>query len=296
MKYSLYSRFKGTLIGGFIGEQFRHRETSSSGSLMLNYQLLEKLAIKGTIHPEEWVKLIAQTLALSENSEKFNTGELMLGILPLVVFFHDAPSLLEEQLNFVIIECKMSSEQQEELTSYSELLRLILTEKIPINDIIPHLLDKYSKSCSFFKEQLEQIQRFVKERATLTQVKAHFAGKKALEPPTIALAMYCFLGTPEDFGVSVRRAYQLRSPVIMALTGAIAGAYNSLLGIPPSWQLAWKTRPTSPKIEQTLVKFWARWMGIEVLDSFKLQVEQIAVASPLMMQKRPSRTIISQKF
>ncbi len=53
----------------------------------------------------------------------------------------------------------------------------------------------------------------------------------------LAISCYCILSTPEDFALSIDRAAATPQPEIaIALTGFLSGAYNTLRGIPLSWQ------------------------------------------------------------
>ena len=186
-------------------------------------------------------------------------------------------------------------DKQEELRVWSKLLALILTENISVDGIIPQLLASHSQSCPSLTPQLEQIQEFLAQGTTLTQVKAYFTRQRTLQQSALALALYCFGETPEDLALSVRRASQTRSPVIIALTGAIAGAYNSIAGIPPSWNLAFTERQKSQGVAQTIDKFWAMWTGVDCLEQVESDINATAVTSPRMMQKRPSVRLTSQK-
>ncbi|HAC65235.1 MAG TPA: ADP-ribosylglycohydrolase family protein [Cyanothece sp. UBA12306] len=295
MRYSLYSRFQGTLIGSLIGLELEKKNPSEIGWLNLNYKLIKMLAQKGEISTEDWLILDTENPLSSPNYRSMNLGELMLGILPLILFFHDAPSLLEEQLQPLIVKGKDAPEKQEILKIWVQLLILILTENVPVNNIISHLLTNHSCSCQFLIEQLETAQQFLAQKTPLNQVKDHFVQQSSLEQSALILGLYCFIGTPEEFALSLRRAYQLKSPVIIALTGAIAGAYNSIDGIPNHWHLAWKQSRTSEDIRQTIGNFWAMWTGVSSLEGINWHFEDIAVNSPGIMQKCLSMKLISQK-
>ncbi|NJL89617.1 MAG: hypothetical protein HC916_07325 [Coleofasciculaceae cyanobacterium SM2_1_6] len=53
----------------------------------------------------------------------------------------------------------------------------------------------------------------------------------------LAISCYCFLSTPEDFTLSIHRAAATPQPeMAIAFTGFLSGAYNTLRGIPLSWQ------------------------------------------------------------
>ena len=103
----------------------------------------------------------------------------------------------------------------------------------------------------------------------------------------IALAFYCFLSTPENFRLAVSRATRTsyQPHLTTALTGALAGAYNSIIGIPVSWRL------TANRISQgtqrlslakRLIEVWAGVYDVSVLT----QDQPLAVAAPRVIQPR----------
>jgi hypothetical protein len=99
--------------------------------------------------------------------------------------------------------------------------------------------------------------------------------------PTV-LAIYCFLSTPEDFRIAIRRAYQIedRSQFICALTGILAGAYNSLTGIPLNGYIATQERLQWLLTAQNLLTTWA---GVyQPLSA----AAPLTVASPQVIQRR----------
>lgn len=71
----------------------------------------------------------------------------------------------------------------------------------------------------------------------------------------IAIALYSFFSTPEDFALSLLRSvrYSLNPQLSGALVGAMSGTYNSLGGIPLNW---WMQFQRSPQAHQALKTLW----------------------------------------
>lgn len=88
-------------------------------------------------------------------------------------------------------------------------------------------------------QQLLKVKNLLESGAGLDSAQAELTRE---EKPgnAIAMALYCFLSTPEDFRLSVLRADRLGrySKTIATLTGALSGAYNSTAGIPATWQIS----------------------------------------------------------
>lgn len=295
MRYSLLHRFQGTFIGSLIGANLRHPGKSNPWWLSLSQEMMKRLAQTGELSPEDWSVIPPQKFPGSDDCDWPHTGELILGTLPLIVFFHDAPSLLGEQLNTLAIKWQLPPEQLEEIMVFSQLIALILPEKLNIKDIIPQLLTEHNLPDSRLSQSLEQVGSFWQRETPLRQVTAHFARQMPLEQSALALAIYCFGRTPEDFSVGVLSASQTHSSIITALVGALAGAYNSGCGIPPHWHLGMKTTENRQLIEQTLPQLWAMWTGVNSLVNIERYLNLSAVNSPLVMQKRSSVRLISQK-
>ncbi|MGL5877062.1 MAG: hypothetical protein ACRC2V_04650, partial [Xenococcaceae cyanobacterium] len=74
-----------------------------------------------------------------------------------------------------------------------------------------------------------------------------------------------------------------------ALTGALAGVYNSISGIPLTWILT-----CDRDVERQATKLFASWAGIaSARANSSLEIEAIAATS--LIQPRSSLKIISQK-
>ncbi len=295
MRYSLLNHFQGTFVGSLIGANLGNPLKPSLWWLSLSQAIIKKLAQTGEISSEDWLAIASDESCFPEDSQVPNTGELILGTLPLMVFFHDAPSLLWEQLQGLVVQWQLPPDTLEEMMIWGELLTLIFRETVKVQEIISQLLTYDCSSDSSLRESLKQIESFVQLETPLRQVINHFARHNPPEHSAIPLAVYCFSSTPEDFSLGVLRAFQTNSPVITALVGALAGAYNSCLGIPSHWQIALRNIENSQLINQTIPTLWTMWIGSNTLGKTKLDGNMTAVNSPLVMQKRSSVTLISQK-
>lgn len=109
MRYSLLNRFQGTFMGSLIGINLNHTSPLHPWWLFLSQAITKRLIQKGRLSPEDWLAITGEQSFFTNNCKLPNTGELVLGTLPLMVFFHDAPSLLREQLHGLVVKWQLSS-------------------------------------------------------------------------------------------------------------------------------------------------------------------------------------------
>ena len=94
---------------------------------------------------------------------------------------------------------------------------------------------------------LQLIQRLVQQPVGLETAAEQL---QAVSSPfaALGLALYCFLGTPEEYSLIVLRALRCRyQPQLVAtLAGILAGAYKGLGGVPITWRLGIQRRQAGP--------------------------------------------------
>ncbi|MBD0347400.1 MAG: ADP-ribosylglycohydrolase family protein, partial [Coleofasciculus sp. Co-bin14] len=173
-------------------------------------------------------------------------------------------------------------------------IALALTEKLNVTTLIPQTLAYLEISQTPLVHQLEQVQTLLEQGAgldrTLTQLhrEVQRPGTPSSRPYIpIALAFYCFLSTPEDFRLCVSRAVRTghQSQITAALTGALAGVYNSIIGIPVSWRLAADRMSNTVGGLQQADRLLAVWSGVYDVSSAQ-HCPWTAVAAPQVIQPR----------
>lgn len=115
---------------------------------------------------------------------------------------------------------------------------------------------------------LHSVQSLVQQQAGLTQASRSLIGQPvALKP--LAIALYCFLSTPQDFRLSVLRAAYLApdtASLTCALVGMLSGAYNRYSMIPTAWMVALENEPwalLNQRLQMLAYGLWSAWTGIE---------------------------------
>lgn len=268
MRYSLLSRFRGALLGSLVGEilgdvgcrdrvlggaslaRLKQEDAQASQTLSEWSQLAtcgtESLIGCGRLNLEDWVLPSGKTPSKVVLKSAASSSEAAVATLPIALFFHDDEIKLRQQLLACAEIWQHKPEASEGVLAVAYAIALALTEKLDFATLIPRTLAYLGSSQTPLVQQLEQVQILLEQGAglntTLTQLRreAQSRGEPLGRPHTsIALAFYCFLSTPEDFRLCVSRAASTYQPqTTAALTGTLAGVYNSLIGIPVGWRLA----------------------------------------------------------
>lgn len=304
MKYSLSNRFRGVLLGSSIGELLATGNpiARSFGSAPLtvptsdpsapqNQRFVEfsQIAISGA---ESLIR--RGTFVLDEwqfpSLEKTGAGsEAVIATLPIALFFHEDSTKLRQHL---LKATTAWSQAPEEALVVAWAIARSLHEQLNPRQIIPQILDELEIRQTPLGQQLERVQTCLETGAglhvTLRQLRrAQAHSRTPPRSPAIALAFYCFLSTPEDFHLSAIRAVRGGNclPLTAALTGALSGAHNSLLGIPTSWRLAASRTESGSQRLQVADRLLAAWSGIYNISATPPSLP-LAVAAPRVIQCR----------
>ena len=264
MRHSLLSRFKGGFLGQLIGEyvlsNYPEQERDLVKGRNINTSITESLINYGMIKWE----------GLCSSKEPVNSSELALATLPIALFFHETPDLLSE----VLESCaeRYNPKARGILFLWSNIISLAAYEQLDPTRVIPQILNLETSQILNLKPQLEQVQKLVSSGTGLEEVVSHFSRQYPQEQTSIALALYCFSCTPEDFRLCVLRAMRTGEDAltVAALTGVLAGVYNSVSGIPIPWRLKCRTQKTASLASLQAERLFAVWSGVYDLNNVKL--------------------------
>lgn len=316
MRYSLLSRFQGALIGSLVGEMLVHAGCQNQllGGVSLTSPKLEasqtlqqfsvwsQLATCGTeslircgrLNLEDWWLRLEKTPSSLGLNSAASMSESAVATLPIALFFHEDEVKLRQQLLTCQDLWQPQSEVLEGVLAIAYAISLALTEQLDCATLISRIQLYVGTSQSPLMRQLEQVQMLLEQGSGLETTLTHLRREAQIrgEPlgrahTCIPLALYCFLSTPEDFRLAVSRATRTgyQPHLTTALTGALAGAYNSIIGIPVSWRL------TANRISQgtqrlslakRLIEVWAGVYDVSVLT----QEQPLTVAAPRVIQPR----------
>lgn len=264
-------------------------------------------AILGSLIPNIGQEQVWQNLALSQansliasgaiNAELKVTNKLAisqqaLANLPLILFFHDQPQFLTQQLTALVGEQNLDSS----LLLWVRAMALALRDRLSPPYILSQLQQSFPDP--LVQAQLEQLQFFSKSNYSINLVaKQLYNQEKNIEKIAMFIAIYCFSATPYDYLTAVNRVKTI--PQAAALTGALVGAYQGYGGIPLHQRLKINQETKLMQIKTITTKLYSAWCGVIQPHSSNISLNikgyQQVVASPQVLQPRPQLKIISQK-
>jgi len=288
MRYSLLSRFQGTLLGAAVGEALG----SAAGSLT------------GRSHPHGWISPEANWLDLqalthwpltqlyAENLIRYgdlNLADLrrrgrdavpssslpvqvIAAVLPVILFFHEDEAKLKQKVIQATSLWHNPLALQPGALAVAYAIAQALREQLQPSTLVCQTI-AYLPEAATLVQALQQVQWLVEQGAGLdnARIQLGLATKAMPNDLAIALAFYCFLSTLEDFRLTVTRALRTAHPShLTAIVAAIlSGAYNSSAEIPLAWRLAFRREPTSGahlrplevRFTQLAAQLIATWAG-----------------------------------
>lgn len=250
MRYSVMSRFRGTLLGAFLGESLiSDRETKSESCLHFGKMAVvgtESLITLGRLDVNDW---IARQKPESPHLDATDiiSIKVILATLPVALFFHDNTIKLRQNLLRVLQIWEDDPVIRDATLAVGYAIAQSLNEKLDPQTFIPQTIAFLGETPTSLPQQLLKVHTLLEQKAGLERAQAELSREEKLSN-TIAIAFYCFLSTLEDFRLAVLRAThnsgstmqdttRLKLQATGAITGALSGAYNSTAGIPVNWRV-----------------------------------------------------------
>ncbi len=272
MGYSLLSQFQGSLLGVSLGlwvnaltdigaipgkrPNLGPAESLSKETLGLILNLAASLIQHRDVVWDDW-REIWQTHPQALLSRE--TGwTAPIAALPMILLFHENPAILKQKLHHLAqlwypdpSNTASNDRITVRLLGFAAAITHLLSQPQNLNKLIPSLLAQVPQE-NEWAQQLIQVNALLEQGASLDQT-VYCLSTRSTQPLksdhySLAIALYCFLSTPEAFSISVQRAMNTpnHSGLICALTAALSGAYNGLIGIPIGWKLRFKTWAQTP--------------------------------------------------
>jgi ADP-ribosylglycohydrolase len=291
MRYSIHSRFRGTLLGMAVAEALEHsrRETllytnieltSRAALLDLVLRGIKALVASGRFNPEAWRDLMVKEAIASPDAS-------MLTAIPLALFYHENELKLRQNLQLALVALERDEPESRDgaLALGYAIAAALQTQLNPV-EIISQTIAFIGASPTTTAAKLDRVKVLLSERAGLERAIAQI-GKPDRPSSQIALAFFCCLSTPADFRLTIRRATRLSDGgATGAIAGALSGAYNGTASIPATLGLA--TGMTNQaevlKLCDALV---AVWSGVYEQSDRATATNQIAaIAAPQIVRRR----------
>jgi hypothetical protein len=280
MKHLLLTRFQGALTGGNIIYLDRHQITPNQLILDTSPTLISKinsLIDRGKFEPKDWSQHLLPDLSNSEQA--------IVAMLPIMLFFHDDRIKLREVLINISHGWQLDWETCSSAVAIGYIISRSLTESFNSRTIISQLLDEMTNLHPLVFQELSTLSRLLDGASSLHQITQRLATTPHPIVTSTILAIYCSLSTPEDFSLATHRVARIdpRSQLTCALTGMLAGAHNSLTGMPINGYIATQERAQWLSLAQRLLSAWA---GVDLQHSSSAHTYLLAVASSQVIQRR----------
>lgn len=248
MRYSLRSRFAGTILGSLLGRSLpliskkQHHSVGTLNAKSLHWLEMaisgaESLIDLGRFDLNNWQKYNNQELGLADTFNIF--PETVLAALPIALFFHENRIKLRENLLLSVQLWGDDPLVRDGTLAVGYAIAQSLRERLSKTHLISQTISFIGESSTNLPEQLLKVNSLLESQAGVERVQAELIKEEKFSN-AIAIAFYCFLDTLEDFRLSVLRSTQIQqnnSHGINTITGALSGAYNSTIGIPVNWQM-----------------------------------------------------------
>ena len=265
MRYSLVSRFRGTLIGALLGEKpNQEREVCSAAVASC-----ESLIALGRFDFEDW-SVRQHELVLNQSTYQVLETAIW-ATLPLALFFHENPIKLRHYLLELSRIWRDDLIVRDSILAISYAVVRSLTEQLTRLTLIPELVSFIGETKTHLPQKLLKVNASLEQGSSLQRLKNELGNEKTLSN-LVAIGFYCFLATLEDFRLSIQlsqqnREYSPTSAIIGAIAGALSGAYNSTAGIPiPTLVESQKSAQPMPNDFSRMLKsadgLLATWSGL----------------------------------
>ena len=165
-----------------------------------------------------------------------------IAALPLMLCYHDNFSDLRSHLSAIPAAARADAL----VLGYT--LSQILQDQLNPDTLIAQILADLDleKTNWALADQLTEVQYLIRAGASLAIAQRVLGASTALSatPMPIAMALYCFLGTPEDFRLSLLRSTRQfpLSTLTATLAGAMSGCRNTTAGLPLQWRSPFQQR------------------------------------------------------
>jgi hypothetical protein len=258
MRYPLVHRVRGIFLGTLLGENLALRQINQSHSVcdlgkvaVIGSQSLINL---GKLDVDDWLeRQQAASLQFDQKDTSTAWGKIILSTLPIVIFYHENNLKLRDNLGEILQAWEVHPVIRDATLAVGLAIAQSLTERLDPITIIPQIITFLGDTSTALPEELAKLNVLLQHKS--------IPGKKPVSPtssielsdritPNITLLFYYFLNTLEDFRLSVWRAASHHSldkeehiylpeiyPARGGITGALSGAYNSIIGIPTNLQV-----------------------------------------------------------
>jgi hypothetical protein len=283
MKHLLLARFQGTLIGGntiYINPQQIAPNQLSIDATPAIMAGIDSLIRCGGFDEADW---ISSTSRAMQSHYKERNSIAILAMTPLMLFFHDDRVKLREIIISISQGLHLEWDTCSSAIAIGYIVSRSITETFTPKSILTELAVEMTNLHPSLLQQLTIIEWALNRPTSIHQLKQQLTPDIHHSILAAAIAIYCFFSTPEEFSLSILRAYHSDADnrLTCAIAGILSGAYNSLTGIPLNGDIATQGRARWMEAAENLLNLWAGFSGTNKGGSLV-----VSIASPRVIQGR----------
>lgn len=221
-----------------------------------------------------------------------SAGEFAIATLPISLFYHDNLTQQRHYLAATVAAWGGDEKLSDAVIVFGYAIAQAIKEQLVpahfIAQILTYLhvsLPELATRSADLIRSLETLKRLIADGLELQRAIAALELNAETNPISveIAIALYCFLQTPDSISLALNRAVRLgiKPDVVGALVGALAGAYSSTVGIPAEGRCALHAQCSTSQLPQRIDRLSAylvsAWSG--VYNPFVLQEQDLPIVT-----------------
>ncbi len=208
---------------------------------------------------------------------KKSAGALAIATLPIALFYYDNLPQQRDSLAAAVAAWGGDERTADAVIVFGYAIAQATQEQLVpchfIAQILTYLHVSLPESASRSADLMGSLEALKSLTSTSSEVQSGIEALR-LQAETnplfieIAIALYCFLQTPDSMSLGLNNAIRLgiQPDIVGALTGALAGAYISEIGIPAAWRSGLKPSSIAFELPQRVQQLSARlvlaWSGV----------------------------------
>jgi hypothetical protein len=284
MKHLLLTRFQGALLGGntiYLNPQHIAPNQLTIDATPAIIAGIDSLTRCGDFNDSDW---ISSTSGAIHSHYKDRNNIAIIAMVPVILFFHADRIKLRAILLNISQRLHLDWETCSSAIAIGYIISRSLTETCTPKSILSQLSAEMENLHPLLLQQLSTIHRLLHRPTSLRQISQELTTDTHPTLAATVIAIYCFLSTPEEFSLTILRAYHSESGnrFTCAIAGVLSGAYNSLTGIPLNGLIATQGKDRLLKTGEDLLNLWA---GVGSGNNLNPTLVR-AFAPPMVMQKR----------
>ncbi|MGK7931344.1 MAG: hypothetical protein AB4041_07910 [Microcystaceae cyanobacterium] len=276
-----FSQFQGALIGGFYPPFFQNNDSFSLPWQKGYLGIVDALIKHEPLTSDFWKTQSNVITPLIDEPT-----QLTLMLLPLFVYYHDDLVTLKKQIDTFLSVYSLNSSYRESLYLFASAIAACLRRQD--TGLITKLIENHPQFN--LSSHLIWLQNRLSDGIPLNQLVQQFS--KELDPKLspFLIALFVVFDTLEMPHLALQRVSQIHvSKESTSLTGVLLGAMGNIEKLSLTLRFNYFKRVNEQQLIPQINTLWQQWTG-NLSDDLAY-----SIATPLIMQPRPSLQLISQQ-